>query len=78
MSCFWTSKQSTKQFKFMVRLWAIIRSPDFNLLQDYLGVGMGSRTPESKRAVAEATNVFQSHYPELLVSFWPLSRPRGF
>ncbi|KZS94624.1 CRAL/TRIO domain-containing protein [Sistotremastrum niveocremeum HHB9708] len=35
-------------------------------IHDYLGVGMGSRTPESKRAVAEATNVFQSHYPELL------------
>lgn len=39
-----------------------------NQCLDYLGVGMGSRTPESKRAVAEATNIFQSHYPELLVS----------
>jgi len=35
-------------------------------VHDYEGVGMSSRTPESKSAAAEATNLFQSHYPELL------------
>jgi hypothetical protein len=33
---------------------------------DYEGVGLSSRTPESKAAAAEATNIFQSHYPEML------------
>jgi len=35
-------------------------------VHDYEGVGMSSRTPESKAAAGEATNIFQSHYPELL------------
>jgi len=35
-------------------------------VHDYEGVGMSSRTPESKAAASEATNIFQSHYPELL------------
>src|ERR1700742_28597 len=34
--------------------------------KDYEGVGLSSRTPESKAAAGEATNIFQSHYPELL------------
>ncbi|KAG6846315.1 hypothetical protein H0H93_014697, partial [Arthromyces matolae] len=32
----------------------------------YLGVGLGSRDAKSKAAANEATNIFQSHYPELL------------
>jgi len=35
-------------------------------VHDYDGVGMSSRTPESKAAAAEATNIFQNHYPEML------------
>jgi len=35
-------------------------------VHDYEGVGLSSRTPESKAAAAEATNMFQSHYPEML------------
>lgn len=35
-------------------------------VHDYEGVGLSSRTPESKAAAAEATNIFQSHYPEML------------
>ena len=35
---------------------------------DYAGVKMSSRTANSKAAASEATNIFQSHYPELLVS----------
>lgn len=41
------------------------------ILSDYEGVSLSSRTPESKAAAAEATNIFQSHYPELLVSPLP-------
>ncbi|KAG6841636.1 hypothetical protein H0H93_004201 [Arthromyces matolae] len=35
-------------------------------IHDYLGVGLGSRDAKSKAAANEATNIFQSHYPELL------------
>jgi len=35
-------------------------------VHDYEGVSLSSRTPESKAAAGEATNIFQSHYPELL------------
>lgn len=35
-------------------------------VHDYEGVGLSSRTPESKAAAAEASNIFQSHYPEML------------
>ncbi|KAG6812738.1 hypothetical protein H0H92_000955 [Tricholoma furcatifolium] len=35
-------------------------------IHDYLGVGLGSRDAKSKAAASEATNIFQSHYPELL------------
>ena len=34
---------------------------------DYAGVSMTSRDSNSKAAASEATNIFQSHYPELLV-----------
>ncbi|KAJ7091528.1 CRAL TRIO domain-containing protein [Mycena belliarum] len=35
-------------------------------VHDYAGVNMSSRTPASKRAASEASNIFASHYPELL------------
>jgi phosphatidylinositol transfer protein SFH5 len=35
---------------------------------DYEGVGLRNRDANSKNAAAEATNIFQSHYPEFLVS----------
>ncbi|KAG6897825.1 hypothetical protein C0992_010630 [Termitomyces sp. T32_za158] len=35
-------------------------------IHDYLGVGLTSRDAKSKAAASEATNIFQSHYPELL------------
>ncbi|KAF8074934.1 CRAL-TRIO domain-containing protein [Lyophyllum atratum] len=35
-------------------------------IHDYLGVSITSRDANSKRAASEATNIFQSHYPELL------------
>jgi len=35
-------------------------------VHDYEGVGLSSRTPESKAAAGEASNIFQSHYPEML------------
>lgn len=35
---------------------------------DYLGVSFTTRDANSKAAASEATNIFQSHYPELLVS----------
>ncbi|KAG5634866.1 hypothetical protein H0H81_000466 [Sphagnurus paluster] len=35
-------------------------------IHDYLGVSLTSRDTKSKAAAAEATNIFQSHYPELL------------
>lgn len=34
---------------------------------DYEGVSLSSRDANSKNATAEATNIFQNHYPELLV-----------
>ncbi|KAJ6485875.1 CRAL-TRIO domain-containing protein [Mycena sanguinolenta] len=35
-------------------------------IHDYLGVSMSSRTPASKAAASQASNIFSSHYPELL------------
>ncbi|EJU03520.1 CRAL/TRIO domain-containing protein [Dacryopinax primogenitus] len=35
-------------------------------VHDYLGVGLSSRTPESKAAAAEATRIFRDYYPETL------------
>ncbi|KZP01745.1 CRAL/TRIO domain-containing protein [Calocera viscosa TUFC12733] len=35
-------------------------------VHDYLGVSMSSRTPESKKAAAEATKIFRDYYPETL------------
>ncbi|KAF8637640.1 hypothetical protein AX17_002708 [Amanita inopinata Kibby_2008] len=35
-------------------------------VHDYEGVGITSRDANSKNAAAEATNIFQNHYPELL------------
>ncbi|KAF5383626.1 hypothetical protein D9615_003559 [Tricholomella constricta] len=35
-------------------------------IHDYLGVSLTSRDAKSKAAASEATNIFQSHYPELL------------
>ncbi|KAJ7918778.1 CRAL-TRIO domain-containing protein [Mycena leptocephala] len=35
-------------------------------IHDYEGVSMSSRTPASKNAAAQASNIFSSHYPELL------------
>lgn len=35
-------------------------------IHDYEGVGLFSRTENSKRAASEATSIFQGHYPELL------------
>jgi hypothetical protein len=34
---------------------------------DYEGVSLTSRDANSKNAASEATNIFTSHYPELLV-----------
>ncbi|KAJ7117686.1 CRAL-TRIO domain-containing protein [Mycena epipterygia] len=35
-------------------------------IHDYEGVSLSSRTPASKNAASQATNIFSSHYPELL------------
>ncbi|KAJ7066436.1 CRAL/TRIO domain-containing protein [Mycena amicta] len=35
-------------------------------VHDYAGVSMSSRTPASKNAAAQASNIFSTHYPELL------------
>ncbi|KAF7309950.1 CRAL-TRIO domain-containing protein [Mycena indigotica] len=35
-------------------------------VHDYAGVNMSSRTPSSKAAASQASNIFSSHYPELL------------
>ncbi|KAJ7173750.1 CRAL TRIO domain-containing protein [Mycena filopes] len=35
-------------------------------IHDYAGVNMSSRTPASKNAASQASNIFSSHYPELL------------
>ncbi|KAJ7880339.1 CRAL-TRIO domain-containing protein [Mycena olivaceomarginata] len=35
-------------------------------IHDYAGVNMSSRTPASKAAASQASNIFSSHYPELL------------
>lgn len=35
---------------------------------DYEGVSLRSRDANAKNAASEATNIFQSHYPEFLVS----------
>lgn len=34
---------------------------------DYEGVGLSSRTENSKKAASEASKIFQDHYPEFLV-----------
>lgn len=39
-----------------------------NVPLDYEGVSLTSRDANSKSAASEATNIFQSHYPEMLVS----------
>jgi hypothetical protein len=39
---------------------------------DYEGVSFSSRDANSKNAASEATSIFQSHYPEFLVSFPPI------
>ena len=38
------------------------------VLLDYEGVSLSSRDANSKNAANEATNIFQNHYPEFLVS----------
>lgn len=38
---------------------------------DYEGVSLTSRDANSKNAASEATNIFQSHYPEMLVGDIP-------
>lgn len=35
-------------------------------VHDYAGVGLSSRTPESKKAAGEATKIFRDYYPETL------------
>ena len=35
-------------------------------IHDYAGVSMSSRDANSKAAASEASNIFNSHYPELL------------
>ncbi|KAJ7035623.1 CRAL-TRIO domain-containing protein [Mycena alexandri] len=35
-------------------------------IHDYAGVSMSNRTPASKNAASQASNIFSSHYPELL------------
>ncbi|KAF8196750.1 CRAL-TRIO domain-containing protein [Mycena galopus ATCC 62051] len=35
-------------------------------IHDYEGVSMSSRTPASKAAASQASNIFSAHYPELL------------
>ncbi|KAJ6527255.1 CRAL TRIO domain-containing protein [Mycena vulgaris] len=35
-------------------------------VHDYAGVSMSSRTPAAKAAASQASNIFASHYPELL------------
>ena len=37
-------------------------------IHDYEGVSMMSRDANQKAAASEATNIFQNHYPEFLVS----------
>ena len=34
---------------------------------DYEGVGINSRTVNSKQAASELSSIFQNHYPEFLV-----------
>lgn len=40
-------------------------------IHDYEGVSLSGRDANSKNAATEATNIFSSHYPELLVSNFP-------
>lgn len=42
---------------------------------DYEGVGLSSRTDNSKMAASEASKIFQDHYPEFLVCLLTF-RPR--
>jgi phosphatidylinositol transfer protein SFH5 len=54
-----------------------LRQVDFQTVEsliqvhDYLGVGLNSRDANSKKAAAEASKIFQDHYPELLVRCLP-------
>ena len=43
---------------------------------DYEGVGLSSRTANSKTAASTISDLFQKHYPEFLVRV-PLHRPRA-
>ncbi|PPQ90753.1 hypothetical protein CVT25_010142 [Psilocybe cyanescens] len=47
-------------------------------IHDYLGVSFTSRDANSKAAASEATNIFQSHYPELLYKKWFINIPAIF
>ena len=38
---------------------------------DYEGVGLSSRTENSKKAASEASKIFRDHYPEFLVRLLP-------
>jgi phosphatidylinositol transfer protein SFH5 len=40
--------------------------PASSYFVDYDGVGLSSRTTESKAAASEASTIFQAHYPEML------------
>ena len=37
------------------------------LAVDYEGIGINSRTANSKAAASECSSIFQNHYPEFLV-----------
>lgn len=43
-------------------------NPLRRIVLDYEGVSLTSRDANSKAAASEASNIFASHYPELLVS----------
>jgi len=48
------------------------KSPTYHL-PDYAGVSLSSRDSNSKAAASEASNIFQSHYPEFLVRTFTFS-----
>ena len=46
---------------------------------DYEGVGINSRTANSKQAASELSSIFQNHYPEFLVrTFFPHTLSSNF
>ncbi|KAH9479469.1 Phosphatidylinositol transfer protein SFH5 [Psilocybe cubensis] len=47
-------------------------------VHDYLGVSFTTRDANSKAAASEATNIFQSHYPELLYKKFFINIPTIF